>query len=126
MTAPEQSVTRSVPGGQGEAPAAGGVHPATMARIVLWGLVVINLAIVEVMFWTYEPAKNPLIGVARFLGLHAALVMILQLVLIARRAVAGPADRHGPADLVAPVDRVHALLARPASPDLHPGGVRAS
>jgi predicted ferric reductase len=46
---------------------------------------VVNLAIVELMFATASPpAHNTLTSVGRFLGLHLAFVMALQLLLIAR------------------------------------------
>jgi predicted ferric reductase len=57
------------------------------ARLVLWVVVAVNVAIVEVLYITAEatnPAKNSLVAVGRFLGLHVALLMILQLVLVAR------------------------------------------
>ncbi|MEV0720238.1 ferredoxin reductase family protein [Asanoa sp. NPDC050611] len=42
------------------------------------------MLIVEVLFFTGDPAKNDLIGIAKFLALHAALLMMLQLLLVAR------------------------------------------
>jgi predicted ferric reductase len=68
-------------------PARTGGHPARTARVVLWAVVLANLAIVEVMFVVAEtaaPGKNGLVSIGRFLGLHAALFMIAQLLLIAR------------------------------------------
>jgi predicted ferric reductase len=62
-------------------------HPALKARVVLWAVVLANLAIVEVMYVvaeSAEPGKNTLVSIGRFLGLHAALFMIAQLLLIAR------------------------------------------
>jgi predicted ferric reductase len=61
------------------------VHPASLARAVLWVFVVGNLAVVEIVWFTSDlPTKHPLIDVGRFFGLHVALVMIFQLLLIAR------------------------------------------
>ncbi|MFF5290750.1 ferredoxin reductase family protein [Paractinoplanes globisporus] len=63
-------------------------HSATTARsahIVLWIFLIANLAIVELMFATASPpAHNTLTSIGRFLGLHLAFVMALQLLLIAR------------------------------------------
>jgi predicted ferric reductase len=59
--------------------------PARTARVVAAVFVVANLAIVEGMFFTAgPPAHNTLTAVGRFLGLHLAFVMALQLLLIAR------------------------------------------
>jgi predicted ferric reductase len=68
-----------------QAPAPGLAHPATAGRVVLWTVVVVNVAIVEALYLTSDPAaKNTLIGIAKFFGLNAALLMIFQLVLVAR------------------------------------------
>lgn len=82
MAAANQSVTGPVAtrGGGGSALA----HPRVQAMAMLWGAVILNLIIVEVLFFTTDPAKNALHATGKFLGLHAALVMLLQLVLIAR------------------------------------------
>jgi predicted ferric reductase len=73
MTATSQAPTRSV------------VHPAAAARFVLFGVLGLNLLFVWYMFFTSDvPEKNTLITVGKFLGLHVALVMIFQLVLVAR------------------------------------------
>ena len=59
--------------------------PALTARLVLWGAVLVNLVFVEVLFFTSDvPEKNTLITVGKWFGLHVALVMIFQLILIAR------------------------------------------
>jgi predicted ferric reductase len=60
------------------------VPRATQARFVLVALVVANLVVVELMFRAAPAAKNTLVAIGQFLGLHAALVMILQLILVAR------------------------------------------
>ncbi|MEV4538434.1 ferredoxin reductase family protein [Asanoa sp. NPDC049518] len=57
---------------------------ARTARYAVWGALVANVLIVEVLFFTGDPAKNSLIGIAKFIALHAALLMMLQLVLVAR------------------------------------------
>ena len=59
--------------------------PARTAHVVLWTFLVVNLAIVELMVATNaRPASNPLQSTGRFLGMHLAFVMALQLLLIAR------------------------------------------
>lgn len=60
------------------------VPPAVLARSVVWVVVVSNLLIVEALFLTSGPGKNPLLSAARFVGLHAALIMMGQLLLVAR------------------------------------------
>ncbi len=59
-------------------------YPARTARVVLWAVVLANVVLVEAMFFTSGPSKNATIAVAKFFGLHLALIMILQLVLVAR------------------------------------------
>jgi predicted ferric reductase len=58
--------------------------PVVTARVAMWTFVVLNLAIVEVLFFTSGSGKNGILTVAKFFGLHAALVMIFQLLLVAR------------------------------------------
>ena len=60
------------------------MNAALTGRLVLGTVVALNVVIVEVAFLVAEPARDPLIGVGRWLGLHLALAMILQLVLVAR------------------------------------------
>jgi len=73
MTATSQPLTRTV------------VSPAVLARAALLAAVLLNLVFVEVLFFTSDvPQKNTLITVGRFFGLHVALIMIVQLILIAR------------------------------------------
>jgi predicted ferric reductase len=62
----------------------GGMAPVLQARLALWTFVVVNLAIVEVLFFTAGTGKNEILTVAKFFGLHAALVMMFQLLLVAR------------------------------------------
>ena len=68
-----------------QAPARPVVSPAVAARSVLVAAVLLNVVFVEALFFTADvPEKHPLITVGRFFGLHVALIMIVQLVLIAR------------------------------------------
>jgi predicted ferric reductase len=60
------------------------VRPAVAARAVLWGVVAANLVIVEFLYFTGTFTKNALVWIGQFLGLHLALVVALQLVLVAR------------------------------------------
>jgi predicted ferric reductase len=59
-------------------------RPALLARLVLAAVVAGNVLIVEVLFVRYGAGKNSVLTVANFLGLHATLVMMLQLILVAR------------------------------------------
>ncbi|HEX6340703.1 ferredoxin reductase family protein [Umezawaea sp.] len=61
-----------------------GAAPVVRARWALWTFVVVNAAIVEVLFLTGGTGKNDVLTVAKFFGLHAALVLICQLLLVAR------------------------------------------
>ncbi|MEV4347597.1 ferredoxin reductase family protein [Actinoplanes sp. NPDC049596] len=55
------------------------------AYVMLWTFLILNLAIVELMFLNpATPAHNTLTSIGRFLGLHLGFVMALQLLLIAR------------------------------------------
>lgn len=62
----------------------GTVSPAVQARWALWAFVVANVAIVEILFFTAGEGKNSVLTVAKFFGLHAALLMMFQLLLVAR------------------------------------------
>jgi predicted ferric reductase len=58
---------------------------AQVARLALWAYVIINLILVEAMFFTASPpAHNTLTAIGRFLGLHLAFILTLQLLLISR------------------------------------------
>jgi predicted ferric reductase len=61
-----------------------GIPPALAAQLVLGAVLLAHLVIVEVQFLSTGTGKNTLLTVAKFVGLHAATVMMLQLVLIAR------------------------------------------
>ncbi|MBP2330323.1 putative ferric reductase [Kibdelosporangium banguiense] len=60
------------------------VPPVVQARWALWAFVIVNVVIVEVLFITAGTGKNNILTIAKFFGLHAALVMMLQLLLVAR------------------------------------------
>ena len=75
-------MTAAAMGARSAAPAS--AYPGRTARVVLVVVVLVNVAIVETLFFTGGPAKNSLIGVAKFFALHLALIMILQLVLVSR------------------------------------------
>ena len=60
------------------------IAPATAGRLALWGFVLVNVAIIEYVFFTTGFARDPLILVGKFIGLHLAMLMVLQLILIAR------------------------------------------
>ncbi|WP_399098254.1 ferric reductase-like transmembrane domain-containing protein [Streptomyces sp. 11x1] len=62
----------------------GTIAPVTAARWALWTFVVVNLAIVEILFITTGTGKNGVLTVAKFFGLHAAVLMLFQLLLVAR------------------------------------------
>jgi predicted ferric reductase len=66
------------------ATAPAGMSPALTGRLVLWSAVALNVVIVETVFLTAGRAPNALIAVGKWLGLHLALVMVVQLVLVAR------------------------------------------
>src|SRR3954471_19631500 len=61
----------------------GGMTPVVQARVALWAFVVVNVAIVEYLFLTAGTGKNEVLTVAKFFGLHAALIMMFQLLLVA-------------------------------------------
>lgn len=65
-------------------PARTDVPPALTAQVVLWAFVAANLLVVEVLFVTAGAGKNSVLTVAKFFGVHAALLMMFQLLLIAR------------------------------------------
>jgi predicted ferric reductase len=58
--------------------------PVVAARWALWAFVAVNVVIVEVLFFTAGEGKNDILTIAKFFGLHAALVMMFQLLLVAR------------------------------------------
>src|SRR5690349_16100845 len=62
----------------------GGVSPAEVAQRVLWAVVAVNVAIVWVLFLTDQRDKNTLLDIGKLFALHAALLIMLQLTLVAR------------------------------------------
>ncbi|MFD5909816.1 ferric reductase-like transmembrane domain-containing protein [Streptomyces massasporeus] len=60
------------------------VPPVVAARWALWAFVIANLAIVEVLFLNAGAGKNGVLTIAKFFGLHAAVLMLFQLLLVAR------------------------------------------
>jgi predicted ferric reductase len=84
MTAANQGLARTGRTADGRGSASSFARPAMTARLVLWGVVAINLVIVEILYWTGDFTKNAFVWIGQFLGLHLAMVMALQLVLVAR------------------------------------------
>ena len=73
MTAAEHPLTRRT-----------ALPPSTVATLALAGFLAVNLLIVWALFVTSGEGKNSILTVAKFFGLHAALIMMLQLILVAR------------------------------------------
>ncbi|KNE83137.1 oxidoreductase [Streptomyces fradiae] len=61
-----------------------GLFPADAARWVMWTFVVVNVVIVEALFLSAGSGKNGVLTAAKFFGVHAALLMLFQLLLVAR------------------------------------------
>ncbi|MFI8087255.1 ferric reductase-like transmembrane domain-containing protein [Streptomyces sp. NPDC086080] len=68
----------------GNAVRGGTLLPVEAARWAMWTFVVANTVIVEALFLTAGSGKNGVLTVAKFFGLHAALLMLFQLLLVAR------------------------------------------
>jgi predicted ferric reductase len=60
------------------------VPPGLAALWALWTFVVVNLVIVEVLFLSAGTGQNGVLTAAKFFGMHAAVLMLLQLLLVAR------------------------------------------
>jgi predicted ferric reductase len=58
--------------------------PAVTAQVVLGTAVLLNVVVVEALFLTAGAGKNTVLTVAKFFGLHAASLIMLQLVLVSR------------------------------------------
>jgi predicted ferric reductase len=58
--------------------------PALTARLVLGAAVLANVVLVETLFLAFGTGKNAILTAAKFFGLNASLVMMVQLVLVAR------------------------------------------
>jgi predicted ferric reductase len=62
----------------------GNLAPVTQARLAMWAFVVVNVVIVEILYVTAGAGKNNILTVAKFFGLHAFLILMFQLLLVAR------------------------------------------
>ncbi|MFD0008321.1 ferric reductase-like transmembrane domain-containing protein [Streptomyces sp. NPDC127178] len=62
----------------------GAMLPVDAARWAMWTFVIVNVVIVEALFVSAGEGKNGVLTVAKFFGLHAALLMLFQLLLVAR------------------------------------------
>jgi predicted ferric reductase len=62
----------------------GTVPPVVAARWALWTFVIVNLVIVEALFLAAGTGKNGMLTAAKLFGLHAAALMLFQLLLVAR------------------------------------------
>jgi predicted ferric reductase len=62
----------------------GAVPPVVAARWALWTFVIVNVVIVEGLFLAAGTGKNGTLTVAKFFGLNAAVLMLFQLLLVAR------------------------------------------
>ncbi|MCX5528644.1 ferredoxin reductase family protein [Streptomyces bobili] len=60
------------------------IPPVVAARWALWTFVIVNLVIVEALFLAEGTGKNGVLTAAKFFGLHAAVLMLFQLLLVAR------------------------------------------
>jgi predicted ferric reductase len=60
------------------------VPPVVLARWAMWAFVGVNVVIIETLFITATEGKNDVLTVAKFFGLHAALLLMLQLLLVSR------------------------------------------
>ena len=59
-----------------------------MAQWALWTFVIVNLMIVEVLFLSAGTGQNGVLTVAKFFGLHAAVLMLFQLLLASQSPAA--------------------------------------
>ncbi|MFE9023818.1 ferric reductase-like transmembrane domain-containing protein [Streptomyces sp. NPDC007808] len=62
----------------------GTVLPVAAARRATWAFVIANVVVVEALFLSADAGKNQVLTVARFFGVHAALLLVFQLLLVAR------------------------------------------
>ncbi|MFG2307612.1 ferric reductase-like transmembrane domain-containing protein [Streptomyces sp. NPDC048566] len=62
----------------------GGVPPVDAARWAMGAFAVVNAVIVEALFLSAGSGKNGTLTSAKFFGLHAAVLMLFQLLLVAR------------------------------------------
>jgi len=61
-----------------------GTPPAVVAERTLVAVVAVNVVVVWVLFFVEGHQKNTLIGIGKLIALHLALILMLQLTLIAR------------------------------------------
>src|SRR5580765_1306717 len=61
-----------------------GLAPARAAQLALGAVLLAHLTIVELQFLVAGAGKNTILTVAKFVGLHLATLLMLQLILIAR------------------------------------------
>ncbi|MGK3941179.1 ferredoxin reductase family protein [Streptomyces caeruleatus] len=61
-----------------------GARPVDAARWAMWTFVAVNVVIVESLFLSAGSGKNGVLTVAKFFGLHAAVLILFQLLLVAR------------------------------------------
>lgn len=62
----------------------GTIPPVVAARWALWTFVITNFVILEFLFLSAGSGKNGVLTAAKFFGLHAAVLMLFQLLLVAR------------------------------------------
>jgi predicted ferric reductase len=62
----------------------GTIPPVVAARRALWTFLIVNLVIVEALFLTAGTGEFGVLTIARFFGLHAAVLLLFQLLLVAR------------------------------------------
>lgn len=74
-------ITGTRRGRSARAPALTGPQAATIAVLAV---AIANAIVVEVLFFTAADTPEPMLSAGRFLGLHAAVLLALQLVLVAR------------------------------------------
>jgi predicted ferric reductase len=84
MTAADEGLYRAGSAAAGRKSGSEFARPAVTGRLVLWGVLAINLVIVEILYFTGDFTKNALVWIGQFLGLHLALALAFQLVLVAR------------------------------------------
>ncbi len=58
--------------------------PAATAQTVAVGVVALNVVIVQMLFLTSGSSQSIVLAVAKYFGVHAALIMMVQLLLVAR------------------------------------------
>lgn len=61
-----------------------GMAPVVKARWALWTFVAVNVVIIETLLLTTGGGKNSILTVGKFFGSHAALLLMFQLLLVAR------------------------------------------